>query len=118
PKGVLDVSSLVDRVPDGDCHLLVAETAFPPVIYLEQLVTLQRTSWAVFESTTEEDTQIFKEHLLLSGIRDTLDDGSRRLFLVADNAIVDVTFDNQKVTYDVAPHKNLLVPLSRPPPPR
>ncbi|HKB39310.1 MAG TPA: hypothetical protein VKD72_22925 [Gemmataceae bacterium] len=109
---VRDVLSCVFRVPDSDGNLWEAETVFTPEVFLEQLVTLQRTSWAVFESTTEEDTQIFKEHLLLSGIRDTLDDGSRRLFLVADNAIVDVTFDNQKVTYDVAGQKGLLVRVS------
>ncbi|HYT90324.1 MAG TPA: hypothetical protein VEL76_16575 [Gemmataceae bacterium] len=105
-----DVLSCALRVADADGDLWEAESLFTPEVFLEYLVDLERSTWAVLETEDEESRQAFQKPLLLTGVRDTLDDHGRRLFMVGKSALVVVTFDAQRPTYDVA--EGLLVRVS------
>jgi hypothetical protein len=95
-----DVLAATFRVADGAGQLWESEALFTPEVFVERLADLERIEGPAFESS-RPPTRAFEECSLLSGVRDTLDDGGRRMFVVDGSTVVDVTFRHQRPVYDV-----------------
>lgn len=101
PRERFDVLSCRLRLADDRGEAWEARNLFTPEVFVRCLCDLSRVSHAVYEADGEEGFDRLPL-CLLKGVRDVLDDGVYRHFLVGTSAALSVRFKDQRPTFDVA----------------